>query len=140
MANSSNADKQSDVPTKKKRTVKSPETFRERALKATEQSDKPKRSFKLKQSSNKITQPVLTPVSKGLGKVFGLKPFRIIARILLPLYIRNSWRELRLVKWPGRRQSRDLTFAVLAFAVVFGGVVALVDFGLDKIFRGILLK
>lgn len=123
-----------------KRLVKNPETFREKALKATEASDKPKRSLKLKQTSGKVTQPVLGPVGRLLNKVFNRQPFILISRILLPLYFRDSWRELRLVSWPSRKQSRDLTYAVLAFAVVFGGVVALVDYGLDKVFRSILLK
>ncbi len=123
-----------------KRLVKNPETFREKALKATEASDKPKRSLKLKQTSGKVTQPVLGPIGRLLNKVFNRQPFILISRILLPRYFRDSWRELRLVSWPSRRQSRDLTYAVLAFAVVFGCVVALVDYGLDKIFRGILLK
>ena len=123
-----------------KRLVKNPETFREKALKATEASDKPKRSLKLKQTSGKVTQPVLGPVGRLLNKIFNRQPFILISRILLPRYFRDSWRELRLVSWPSRKQSRDLTYAVLAFAIVFGGVVALVDYGLDKVFKGILLK
>jgi preprotein translocase SecE subunit len=123
-----------------KRLVKNPETFREKALKATEASDKPKRSLKLKQNSGKVTQPVLGPVGRLLNKIFNRQPFILISRILLPRYFRDSWRELRLVSWPSRKQSRDLTYAVLAFAIVFGGVVALVDYGLDKVFKGILLK
>ena len=129
-----------DKNTPKKRLVKSPETFRERAVKASESNDRPKKTVKLKQTSSRVTAPVLGPVGRGLGKVFNLKPFRIIGRILLPLYIRNSWHELRQVQWPKRREARDLTFAVLAFATVFGGVVAFVDYGLDKLFRNFLLK
>ena len=129
-----------DEGTAKKRLVKSPETFRERAVKASESNERPKRTVKLKQTSGRVTAPVLGPVGRGLNIVFNRKPFRIIGRILLPLYFRNSWRELRQVQWPKRREARDLTFAVLAFAIVFGGVVAFVDYGLDKLFRNILLK
>ena len=125
---------------KKKRLVKNPETFRERAIKATEANDKPKRTAKLKKASGKVSGPVLKPIGRVGGKVLGHKPFRIVGRILLPRYFRNSWKELRLVSWPDRKTARDLTFAVLAFAVVFGGVVAIVDYGLDKVFRNILLK
>jgi hypothetical protein len=49
----------------KKRLVKNPETFRERALKATEASDKPKRSVKLKQTSGKVTRPLTSPVGRA---------------------------------------------------------------------------
>jgi preprotein translocase SecE subunit len=48
--------------------------------------------------------------------------------------------ELRLVTWPNWKQSRQLTFAVLVFAVIFGAAIAVVDYGLDKVFRNILLK
>lgn len=129
-----------EIQKKTKRLVKNPETFREKALKATEASDKPKRSRKLRQAGSKIARPIFGPIGRLLGNIFNRKPFQILGRILLPRYFRNSWRELRLVAWPSRKQSRDLTYAVLAFAIVFGGVVAVVDYGLDKLFRGILLK
>ncbi len=94
----------------------------------------------MRQAGGKVTQPVTGPVGRILNKIFNRQPFRFIGRILLPRYFRNSWKELRLVSWPKRKEAFDLTFAVLAFAVVFGGVVALVDFGLDKLFKDILLK
>ena len=129
-----------DSPKTKKRLVKNPETFRERALKANESNDKPKRSATLKRTGGKVTKPVFVPIGRGFMRVFNHKPFRFIGKILLPSYLRSSFHELRQVAWPSRRESRDLTFAVLAFAVVFGAVVALVDYGLDKVFKGILLK
>lgn len=115
---------------KAKRLVKNPETFRERALKASETSGKPTRSTGVKQAGGKLASP-LAPLLKFL---------RRIGRIILPAYFRNSWRELRLVTWPTWKQSRQLTFAVLVFAVIFGALIAVVDYGLDKIFRNVLLK
>jgi len=130
-----------DKPDKKtKRRVKNPETFRERAVKATEISDKPKRGAGLKQAGSKVASPVFGPVAKVLSKVFSLKPFRLVGKILLPVYVRRSWHELRLVTWPGWQESRRLTFAVLIFAVIFGASIALVDYGLDVVFKHILLK
>lgn len=133
--------------TAKKRIVKNPETFRERAIKASETSDKPKRSARLKTVGGKVTKPVFRPIGKAFGKIFGLrvfrvlkKPLRILGRILLPMYLRDSWKELRLVVWPNWKQSRDLTFAVLVFASIFGAIVAAVDFGLDRLFKDVLLK
>jgi preprotein translocase SecE subunit len=115
---------------KTKRLVKDPETFRERALKASEDSGKPARSAGIKQAGGKIASPV----------AFLFKPLRAIGRVIFPAYFRNSWQELRLVTWPTWKQSRQLTFAVLVFAVIFGAIIALVDYGLDKVFRNILLK
>jgi preprotein translocase SecE subunit len=128
-----------------KRRVKNPETFRERAIKANEASDKPNRLAKVKRGFGKIFRPIGRIFKKAFGnrffkRIFVNRVFRLIGRILLPHYFRSSWQELKLVAWPKRREARQLTFAVLAFAIVFGGVVALVDFGLDKLFKGILLK
>jgi preprotein translocase SecE subunit len=124
----------------RKRVVKNPETFREKALKANENNDKPKRSLKVRQASGKVASPVFGPIGRGMKIIFNRKPFRFIGKILFPVYLRNSFRELKLVEWPKWKTARDLTFAVLAFATVFGAAIALVDYGLDKLFRDILLK
>lgn len=62
-----------------------------------------------------------------------------VGRFIIPKYFRNSWQELRQVSWPDRRQTVRLTFAVMAFATVFGIAIAIVDYGLDKLFRELLL-
>jgi preprotein translocase SecE subunit len=134
-----------DEATKKsKRRVKNPETFRERALKASESSDKPKRAAKVAGTGSRVISAVLKPfrLTFGrLGKFLGkFRVFRFLGKILFPGYLRNSWRELRLVKWPSWKESRRLTFAVIIFATIFGASVAVVDYGLDKLFRNILLK
>jgi preprotein translocase SecE subunit len=72
------------------------------------------------------------------------KPFRFVGKwigiVVVPPYVRSSFRELRLVTWPNWRQTCRLTFAVLAFAAVFGAAIAGIDFGLDKLFKEVLLK
>lgn len=77
-------------------------------------------------------------------------PFRFVGRILakiarplrfiVPPYFRNSWKELRQVTWPNRRETLRLTGAVIVFSIAFGCLVAVIDFGLDKLFREVLLK
>ena len=130
-----------------KRRVKNPETFRERALKAATTPDKPKATARLRTAGGKVTTPVFSPVGRLLRKLARVQPFkfilkvlRLIGKIIVPPYIRNSWKELKLVTWPSLKQSRQLTFAVLLFAIVFGALIALVDYGLDKLFKDILLK
>lgn len=79
-----------------------------------------------------------------LAKPFKVKPVRkvahFLATILLINYVRSSWRELRQVTWPNRRETAKLTVAVFLFAIVFGAFIALVDYGLDKVFEKILLS
>lgn len=71
-----------------------------------------------------------------------VKPFRFLRflRILVPPFFRRSWQELRQVTWPSRKETWQLTLAVFVFAIAFSLAVAIVDYGLDKIFRRILLK
>ncbi|MEO7364369.1 MAG: preprotein translocase subunit SecE [Candidatus Saccharimonadales bacterium] len=135
-----NSTKDSKNAKPRKRIVKNPETFREKALKATEQSDKPTRRSRARQRSGKLVSPVFRPVGRTAGKVFRRKPFRILGRILLPTYLRSAFSELREVQWPKWKTARDLTFAVLVFAIAFGVVIAIVDYGLDRLFRDVLIK
>ena len=61
-------------------------------------------------------------------------------RSLIPSYFKNSWREVRQVVWPNRRDTIKMTIAVFVFAVFFGLLIALVDYGLDKLFKQFILK
>lgn len=105
-----------------------------------------------KQKQGRIVK-LLAPVGRFLKRIahpfrFVLAPFktkpmrfigRILAKILLLNYFRQSWQELKQVTWPGRRETIQLTFAVFVFAISFGLLIAVVDFGLDKLFREVLL-
>lgn len=125
---------------KKRRVIRKVETVREKSAKAAEQTEKPSRK---KQILRGFTAP-LRFVGRGfkkLGSVLGrFKVMRFIGRILVPTYFRNSWKELKGVTWPTLPQSRRLSIAVMIFAVIFGVVVALLDFVLDKIFKEVLIK
>lgn len=79
---------------------------------------------------------------------FMLKPFktrparfigRILSKILLLNYFKTSWHELRHVSWPGRKETTQLTFAVFVFAISFGVMIAVVDYGLSRLFQQLLL-
>lgn len=69
--------------------------------------------------------------------------FRPIGRVLgrfVPGYFKNAWQELGQVTWPNRRETWQLTSAVLIFAIVFGALVAVVDLGLSEMFKRVILK
>jgi preprotein translocase SecE subunit len=135
------ADKKPGSP--KKRTL----TVRERSQ--TVKKNSPQRVRKTAKKAAKPFQLV------GSGLVIMFRPFRfvlqpfktrpvrfvgrILAKVLLINYFLGSWEELRKVTWPNRKNTIRLTLAVFAFAIVFGIVIAVVDFGLDKLFRKILL-
>jgi preprotein translocase SecE subunit len=123
---------------KPKRRLKraAPETVRERAAKAVEANGK---KIKPAREPRKVFAP-FRAIGRFLKKVGSFPPIRILGLILLPRYVRNSWRELRQVAWPGRRESLRLTSAVIIFAVIFGVLIAATDYGLDKVFKKVILK
>lgn len=92
-----------------------------------------------KRSLRAPVRRVTGPLSRAKAKVSKGKVGKV-GRFLTPNYFRNSWQELRQVTWPDRMQTVRLTFAVIAFATVFGIAIAIVDYGLDKLFRELLLK
>lgn len=95
--------------------------------------------------SDKQAKPSKTSRLTRLGPVF--KPvapfFGAIGRVLkliVPRYFINSWKEVRLVTWPSRRETWRLTLAVFVFALIFGALVAGVDRSLDFIFKKLVLR
>lgn len=140
-------DQKKEQPKTTKRRVKDPETFRERAIKATTEKDKPKKSHKILSAPFRFIKAIFRPIGRlnqRLKQVKFLKPvykiLHIIGLIVYPKYIRSSFKELKLVTWPNFKLSLRLTWAVIAFAFVFGLTVAILDYGLDKLFKQILLK
>ena len=68
------------------------------------------------------------------------KPIAWLFRHIVPRYFKESWKELKQVTWPSTKDTFRLTFIVLLFSLVFGGLIAGVDYGLDKIFKALILK
>jgi preprotein translocase SecE subunit len=124
---------------KRRLRVNSSETVRERTEKLQQQASAPKKPSMIRAFFGGFFAP-LHWLGRQIGKLERFRVFRWISYVLLPPYIRNSWRELRLVTWPNRRQSWALVNAVIIFSVVFGVLVAVVDYGLDKLFKEFIVK
>jgi preprotein translocase SecE subunit len=135
---------------KKRRVVKKSETVRERASKAAEAKPKQQHVRRTVHQANRPIKAAGRAIAKAARPfAFLLKPFktrparfvgRILAKILLLGYISKSWGELRQVEWPKRRDILKLTGAVFVFAIAFGLLVAVLDYGLDKVFKALILK
>jgi preprotein translocase SecE subunit len=127
---------------RKKRVRKSPETVRERTAKADSAVKKPRR---LRRSASTFARPLKTIHRTGKKEYYLPLPDNRAGRFLnkrrhiVPRYFREAWAELRLVVWPGRRETWKLTLAVFIFAIIFSLLVAITDYGLDKIFKRILV-
>ena len=137
---------------RKKRVLRAPsETVREKAVKAQEIAAQPVKPTKKRRVVRFLAlpfrglgwlshKPPLKQVGHGLRWFFSLRFMRFLGKVLGLRYLIDSWRELLLVTWPSRKQSRQLTFAVIIFSVIFGGLIAIVDLGLNKLFKEVLLK
>jgi preprotein translocase SecE subunit len=125
------------------RIRKSAPTVRERveAARTKNETEQPGRA---RRTLGKISSPFKKlrlkdrRVFRYLGVPF--RPLKKVLRWLVPRYFINSWRELRQVYWPNRRETWRLTLAVFIFAIVFGALVAGVDKGLDEVFKKVVLK
>ena len=55
------------------------------------------------------------------------KPFKFIGFpfVALAKYLAASWRELKLVRWPTRKETWKMTGAVIAFSVAFSVLILL---------------
>ncbi|HSX32027.1 MAG TPA: preprotein translocase subunit SecE [Candidatus Saccharimonadales bacterium] len=123
--------------TKKRRVVKPAETVREKTERVANQE--PKKRGVLGLTLHYIGVPFVL-IGRQLAKLGRFKVVRVLGRIFWPSYFRNSWKELRQVTWPKWRESVQLTGAVLLFSAIFGVLIAIVDYGLDKLFKQVLLK
>ena len=128
---------------KKPRIRKTAPTVREMAEKAQADAVSPKRQRstsarrllswpfrRLHRSDNKLT--------RFFGKI--LRPIGRVLNWLVPRYFVNSWRELKLVTWPGRKETWRLTGAVFVFAIVFGAMITVVDKVIDRLFKELVIK
>ena len=120
-----------DNPKSKRRLRQSqPHTIREQAQIAQAKDVKKPKNGVIRRFFRIVFKPI----------VFIFRPIRWLGRHLIPRYFRNSFAELKQVTWPDRKQSRQLTLAVILFSTAFGIVVSLLDFGLDRLFKKVFLK
>jgi len=121
---------------KKKKT-----SMRESSAKSRQKSEKPKR---VRRAAKAATKPV-SSVGTAITKEYHVLPqkdggkFFTKSRSLVPRYFKASWQELRLVTWPGRKETWKLVFAVFVFSIVLGISIAVLDFGLEKLLREVIL-
>lgn len=129
------ADKKNDKVKKAKTTL------RERNLKAAENKDRPKR---IRKAAENAVKPV-GKARRALKTEFHIIPqkenpgFFTKSRKATPSYFTKSLSELQYVTWPGRKETWKLVFAVFVFAIIMGVFIAILDFGLEKLFREVIL-
>jgi preprotein translocase SecE subunit len=131
-------------PRIRKARVRKAPTLREQAELALSKAEQDKKPGRVKRAASKTgsalrkTRLTRNPITKFVARIgrFILK----VLRWIIPNYFIESWREVRLVTWPSRRETWRLTVAVFIFALVFGALVAGVDKVLDLLFKKVILK
>lgn len=130
-------------PTRKRRVLRAtpePATLRERSEQAQAKS---KEQHALSEPARIAARPFIL-VGRLLSKIFRplgrFRIFKALGYIVVPPYFRNAFKELRLVTWPDARKTWRLTYAVVVFSLIFGLIVAGVDWGLDRLFREYILR
>lgn len=118
-------------------------TIRQRASQAPSGSKKLRR---LRSGSQTATRPLRAAAQFSKVEFYLPMPDSRLGRFLnkrrywIPRYFREAWHEVRQVKWPNRKETRHMTVAVFIFAIVFAVVIASVDYGLDQVFKKVLLN
>lgn len=78
-------------------------------------------------ATKKSKKPLKNPDSEDGRKPIG--EVKLFARpfVALGRYIRDSWRELRLVRWPDRKATWKMTLAVLVYCAIMMIFILLLD-------------
>lgn len=88
----------------------------------------------------KIKAGAKSPTDKAKVKAKVVKPekpkkgvFRVIGKV--GAYFKGAWVELRQVRWPNRRSAWALTSAVIIFTGFFVGLIILLDYAFEMLFK-----
>ena len=119
--------KASDSSSKKEENSE-PTITRKKVVVKDKKSEKTKRD-NIKKAENQI----------GKSKSTEKKPF-ILFRPFVALfrYLRNSWMELRQVRWPNRKATWRMVLAVLVYCLIFVVIISLLDLFFGWLFKLIL--
>ena len=79
--------------------------------------------------SEKATKKASKKAEKNLGETKqGKKPFILIRPfVAFGRYIKESWREIRQGRWPNRKATWKMVFAVIIYTALFVLIITLLD-------------
>ena len=119
--------KANDTP-RKSEEVDEPAITRKKVVVKDKKSEKNKRK-EAKAAEKKVSE----------GKKSGKKPVILFRPfVYLGRYIRDSWRELRQVRWPNRKATWKMVLAVLVYTALFVVLISLLDLFFTWLFNLIL--
>ena len=99
---------------------------------------KDKKTDKIKQRERKLAKKQLNAASSGKS---GKKPFILIRPfVYLGRYLKESWHELRQVRWPNAKATWKMVLAVIIYTALFMVIILLLDMFFTWLFNLILGK
>ncbi len=119
----------SDEPAEvtRKVTVKAKNSENKKSKKASREAEKKLNKAEKKAAAKKNKD------EKPLKECF----FLFIPFIALGRYIRDSFRELRQVRWPNRKETWKLVLSVIVYVIIIAGFIMLLDMLFNYIFSQI---
>lgn len=121
--------KASDGPSEKEEKSDAPAITRKKVVVKDKKTEKAKKE-KAKAAEKKIS----SSTKKNEKKPFILvRPFVYIGR-----YLRDSWMELRQVRWPNRKTTWKMVLAVVIYSAFFMVLISLLDLFFSWLFGLIL--
>ena len=96
---------------------------------------KDKKSEKSKIKSKKLAEKKMAKSDNGKKPFILFRPFVYLWR-----YLRDSWREIRQVRWPNRKATWKMVLAVIAYTALFVVIISLLDLFFSWLFNLILGK
>lgn len=133
--------KDSKKSTEDTKAKKPKSSMRDSAAKSRAKAEKPKRVRKAAGAAKKPVSKVGAALTKDYHLITPKKDDKFFtkSRKATPGYFRKAWAELKQVTWPGRKETWRLVFAVFVFSVVLGLYIAVLDYGLEKLLREVIL-
>ena len=120
--------KASDSPRKEDRDAEPAITRKKVVVK-----DKKSQKAKSKETKKKVKEAVSDGKAKEKKPFILIRPFVYLGR-----YLRDSWRELRQVRWPNRKATWKMVLAVVIYTVIFVIFISLLDLFFTWLFGLIL--
>ena len=91
--------------------------------------------------TEKLKKKQAKEAEKKIDKENEKKPFILFRPfVYLWRYIRDSWRELRQVRWPNRKATWKMVLAVIIYTIIFVVLITLLDLFFTWLFNIILGK
>lgn len=124
-------------PGKKPEALDKPEVLEPKKVVKAKPATEDKKPSKAAAKADKAAKAELKASKKNTDKT--KKPFILIRPFVAFFrYLRDSWREIRQVRWPNRKATWKMVLAVIIYTALFALLISLLDLFFTWLFSMIL--